>query len=218
MCVPVEDARQLVTAWAELQTDLPTGWKMSQGTTDKDSSWNFKIGYEHPVSKMKFYLVCLKVADSGDLVVYNDRRERIGDLLSHPEGFLHETRFFDALSVRTKETPSWFLEVERANSFIDKRGVDGFAKVKIEDTTKLKVPFQIKSSKGGVWWFFEKHPSYRGVVLPIVVNEERTENQIRQNLYSAAGEVRRNILKGVYTTVQFKERITETIRSRRVVP
>jgi len=107
---------------------------------------------------------------------------------------LREARFFSVISERTESTPDWFLKHERARSRQDKRGIDGFAQIYIDQIGRIKLPFQIKSSEMGAETHFEKYPLMRGVVMIIIVKDGYSDDELRRQLFSQADEIRNMIL------------------------
>ena len=103
-----------------------------------------------------------------------------------------ESRFFNALSKRTPETPAWFVRVSKTTKFFDKRGIDAFVQVHIEGQRSLRrIPIQIKTSIGGKEEYFAKHPlCYLYNVVVVVVEPHLTFDQIRTRTYRLVEEVR----------------------------
>lgn len=107
-------------------------------------------------------------------------------------GEMAEYRFFTACKVRTKQTPSWFIKVKDGKIFWDRRGIDAFAYFKpLDGSKRVIVPIQVKSSSTGRRHFLlEKSLEEIDNILVIVVHHSKTDDQIRQQLYSELGKIR----------------------------
>ena len=115
-------------------------------------------------------------------------------MLSRPNlGAESEERFITVCKKKTAYTPHWMGRIKRAGIGWDMRGVDAFAYfVPIEDPKRVKVPIQIKSSNTGRKLFkIEKSPFTVENVVVIVVNSRKSDDSIRQQLYSELGKLRR---------------------------
>jgi len=197
-----------VKMWALSQSDLPIGWRLTRNVTSPNC---YKIKWKHPVFGVDFSLLSLRVNDE-TVSILDDSRVRVEELLRmSPDGFSRELKFFNALETRTEQTPRWFVKILRSGSFLDKIGVDGFAQICIRDE-KLKIPFQIKSSRTGTRKFIAKYPQYKDVVQLVRVDDRSTDEVIRQRLYSVIGTVRRRITTGSLTVQSFKILITESLQ------
>ncbi len=151
------------------------------------------------------------VDEDGSVKVMADRRQQVVRL--SPIGFVRETRLFNVMKLRTAPTPDWYLKCERGSYGLDKRGVDGFAKISTPGGT-IKIPFQVKSSILSVKRFFEEYPEYRGIVAAVVVNDNSSDDELRSSMYTALEELRNTIIRGERTVAEFKQQITDRLRSR----
>ena len=211
MPLDVYSATQLATAWLSEQNDLPLERILSRGHSHDGRTWKFRVHYTHPEYNMEFFLAQLLVKEEGSVVVLQDKREHVQKILSKPNGLRREARFFTALEVRTALTPEWFLKVERAGSYIDVRGI---AHVRISEKT-LKMPIQVKSSKTNKKDFLAKYSHLPKVVEVIVADDWSTDDQLRQRIYSATGEVRSKILRGTLTITDYKQQVTTFFQAAR---
>jgi hypothetical protein len=110
--------------------------------------------------------------------------------LSDEVGLLSEERFLKALSVKTERTPVWFIKIRRASRFMDLRGVDFYAFLYFpNENRRVKVPIQIKSSMTGRIKFYQSHIQLGSVVV-IIVKPDRTDDDIRHQLYKILESVR----------------------------
>ncbi len=214
MPLDVYSATRLATAWLSEQNAVPVERTLSRGHSHDGRAWKFRVHYMHPEYNMEFFLAQLLVKEDGSVAVLQDKREHVRKILSKPNGLRREARFFTALEARTALTPEWFLKVERAGSYVDVRGIDGFAHVKIGEKT-LKMPFQIKSSKTNKKDFLAKYSHLPKVVEVIVADDWSTDDQLRQRIYSATGEVRSKILKGNLTIAGYKQQVTTFFQAAR---
>jgi hypothetical protein len=112
--------------------------------------------------------------------------------LDEIKGADSELRFISACSVRTPETPAWFVKVIAGGPAWDIRGVDAFAYYVPEDGSKrVKVPIQIKSSLQGKRNFRKKASAdSRKNVIVIAVLASETDDQLRGQLYAELERVR----------------------------
>lgn len=211
MPLPQEEARRLALAWASTYSDLPEGWRLTPGAPLEDASWDFKVRYAHPEYGMNLMLMHFRVCEDGSVDMRSDKREKVALMLSAPEGFAREVRFFKVLGNPVPETPEWLLKVKRANSFVDMRGIDGFAHISVSDE-RLKLPFQLKSSKGGREHFFKKYPDHKDIVAVVIVDDYSSDHQLHLRLYSALGETRSKVLKGTLSANEVRKRVTACIQ------
>lgn len=109
-------------------------------------------------------------------------------------GLETESRFYRLCRERVPETPDWFLSVKEAGASWNIRGVDAFIYISPREkgAKRVKVPVQIKSSAGGKKHFALKHPqdSVENIVV-IVVKPHRSDDQVRQQIYTEVGRVRK---------------------------
>ena len=214
MPLNLDSATRLANAWLSEQNDLPIERRLSRGHSPNGCTWKFKVDYVHPEYNMEFFLLQLLVKEDCSVVALVDKRAHVRKILAKPEGLRREARFFTALELRTALTPEWFLKVERAGSYIDVRGIDGFAHIMIGEK-RLKAPFQIKSFKTNKKDFLAKYSHLPRVVEVIVADDWATDDQLRQRIYSATGELRSKILKGTLTVADYKEQVTTFFQAAR---
>ena len=96
-----------------------------------------------------------------------------------------EYRFFEALSERTSYTPFNFVGVTRASPRMDVDGFDGFIKWRTKVRPEgMTIPFQIKSSYGGLLAYIDKYPTHKEKGVPVlIIRRGMTPENIRRYTY-----------------------------------
>ena len=115
-------------------------------------------------------------------------------------GLLAEDRFFRILET-AENRPGWLVKVRRANPRLDAAGVDAVCWVaRIRDGRKVAVPVQVKSSYLAMEEYFkESLPRWLNRVPVVVVNNNRTDEQVCSQLFTDLIHVR----NGNYDYVEF---------------
>ena len=207
MVLSNDEALVLVRTWIREQQDLPQG---SFVTVAKKNQC-FKIKWRHPVHEAMFDLLIVKVDEESQIRIIHSWMEFFKKVSEDNFfGFSRETKFLNAFQ-NLSGSPKWLIKVERAHPFLDRRGVDAFAQIRLGADDTLKVPIQIKSSKRGKSQFFEKRPSYRAVVIGIVVRSTASDESIRHELVCALSGIRKKINSKKISLAEMKSVITKTI-------
>ena len=207
MVLSNDEALVLVRTWIREQQDLPQG---SFVTVAKKNQC-FKIKWRHPVHEALFDLLIVKVDEESQIRIIHSWMEFFKKVSEDNFfGFSRETKFLNAFQ-NLNGLPKWLIKVERAHPFLDRRGVDAFAQIRLGDGDTLKVPVQIKSSAHGKSEFFKKQPLYRDVIVGIVIKNKSSNEDIRHELVSALGVIRKKINRGAISLADVKSTITKTI-------
>ncbi|MFM2374724.1 MAG: hypothetical protein RLZZ234_719 [Candidatus Parcubacteria bacterium] len=201
-------AEQVILMWLSAQSGLPPGLSI----TPSQGESCFKVVWKHPSYDVPFTVFRLQV-NACVVTIQKDNREKVRNALTaHPEGFAIEKRVFDALAEHTDHTPVWFIHAKRSKEFHDLRGIDGFVHARVGKNT-ADVPFQIKSSKGGIVRYFEKYPEYRGKIAVICIQDTMCNDTIRARVYSAIGGIRKQVVTGAFK-LEDTMRLVATQRTR----
>jgi len=185
-------ARKLAGAWLCEQPELPKKYRLETFRYDHTLEGRlFIVRYFSELHKRDFRLLEFYIKDDGSVLIRIDKR------VGRQTGEDTEKRFFEAMQVRTEQTPPWFKKIERADLFFDLRGIDAFAFVEYrEGERRLRIPIQIKSSKTGAKEYRERHPlCYEHGVVVIVVKSNRTDEQLRQHVYTELGRARKQKIR-----------------------
>ncbi len=201
-------ARSLVESWLEGQEGLSQS-KVSYGFELK-GDWAFKVVLSVPQVGREFTALKLIVKDSS-VHILRDHRAAVERILQSPSGFAREDQLFQAFEEVGIKYPDWFVHLKRSEEFVDRRGIDGWGKVCIPGIDTVSIPFQIKSSKAGVGYFFAENPSLKNVVITIIVNESNSPHLLRTRLLGILGNVRIKIIRGEYDLAEFKQTITNVV-------
>ncbi len=180
--------------WFEEQAKLPVDSFLRHHAYDRDKRGRlFTIEYcPKSLKGERMCLITFYVLDDGSVEITEDQHH-----IAARAGEASEQRFHAALNTRTDATPEWFLRVRRGHRITDKRGIDAFAYVEFgEWGRRLRIPVQIKSSKGGVLPYLSKYPlCYQHDVPVIVVNPSWSDDQLRAHVYEVLGKIREERLK-----------------------
>lgn len=193
-------ARQIAEAWltahmhtAERTESFPFGSRLQTCAYNPEASGRlFKVNYRARSLRESLHLADVYVYDDATVRIVLDNRSA-----AHAAGKETERRFLAALEVRTAHTPRWFLRIQRARSYHDRRGIDAFAFVTYRPgERRLRVPIQIKSSRAMLNLYYERHPAAKkyGVVV-IVVDPKKTDDQLRDYVYNVLGRVRKQKIR-----------------------
>jgi hypothetical protein len=202
-------AKMRVELWLNAQVGLPAPCEVVR----QSETSRFKIVWKHPSYGMSFTLFNLKVRACGTVRVVDDLTLQVAaSLVQNPEGFAREKRVFDALLEHTADTPVWFIHARRSAEFYDRRGVDGFIRAIVGNSTP-DLPFQIKSSKGSSVRFYEKYPEYKGIVPVVRVEDRMSADTLRHRVYSAIGAVRAQVAAGQLNMLHITRTIHSAVRT-----
>jgi hypothetical protein len=183
-----QKAELLAQAWFKKQENIPIGAVLQNRKFDTAVQGRlFTVTYfARPLNKL-MVLISFYVLDNGNIYVENDQRK-----IANAAGLATENRFYSVMKERTEDTPSWFKKIEKASRLFDRRGIDAFAFVEyVPGERRLRIPIQIKSSRGGVDNYKAKHKLCveHGVAI-LLINPHKTDEQVRSYVYNELGQVR----------------------------
>ena len=206
-------ARSLVELWLKDQEGLSQS-TVSHGN-NSTADWAFNVTTFVPEVQREFNILKVVVED-GTVRILRDSREAVEKVLQSPSGFAREDQLFQAFKELGAKYPDWFVNLKRSGAFSDRHGIDGWAVICIPGVDTVNIPFQIKSSKGGVRHFFTEHPWFKEIIISIVVKESSSAQELRTRLLQQLGNSRAKIIRGEYSLAEFKQRITDAI-SRKLI-
>lgn len=120
------------------------------------------------------------------------RKQSSSRIDSFCKGFHNELRFESVANGVSQDRPRWFLGVELVGPYFDDRGVDAVAAIMNAQGKNVLVPLQIKSSLTGIKKHLDRYPDdWIDRVPIIVVNDRRTDDRVRNELYRQLKHIQR---------------------------
>ncbi len=147
-----------------------------------------------------------------DLVQFFHKGGHMDD--EHMKGLLSEERFFKLME---KVSVEWYRGCKRTPRHYDADGFDAFVYIRrIDSAKRVKVPVQIKSSERGRDLHFAKYPDHwRWRVIVIVVQDSRSDEEIRKELCEQLNHVRQGRYDYADLLSVSRERWKRTLRARK---
>ncbi len=113
------------------------------------------------------------------------------------QGMLNESRFFDIIEevIVKGRAPEWLYSVRRANRDEDNAGVDGFVKIRqrYNPNELLVVPFQVKSSYGGVLEHLKQHRLFwLDALRYFIINPDVDDRRVARIFFNELETIHKN--------------------------
>jgi|GEM_PF-3771497 hypothetical protein len=188
--LPAEDAVLIAEQWVKTHPSLPVNSLITIGNYKAYHKYRkFAVYSRDETLGRTFLLVVFCIRDDKTLKVLKNFRKKVARIKLNGSGFEREDRLFAALA--GAQFPRRIVGVRKSGTFADMLGTDGFVDVVVrrqQETFRLEIPFQIKSSKRGRR-DFERHPQRGKVAFCFVVRDDASDERLRHQFYTAVGEV-----------------------------
>ncbi len=216
MLISVEDARRIAEEYVINRLDLPQNGRITRGF-ERDNRWIFKLRWKPPNVGSEFDIMYFTVDDAGTIVA-DDVRAHVQNLLSTPEGFKREDRLLRVITEDKALKPWWLRTIKRSKPFIDRKGIDGFVKVSLDEASDVpfSMPFQAKSSVEGLKRYFQYYPHLRGIVTGIVIQDSEPDDALVSDFVAKLSVIRNKICSGEMSVEDFKSVLTNHVSSAAV--